>query len=82
MYFVYILKCSDNSFYCGIAKDLDSRLKVHQTGKGSKYVFSRLPFTLVYSEKLDTKSLALKRELEIKSWSREQKVRNLKLLLK
>lgn len=76
MYFLYILKCRDNSLYTGITNDLAKRLETHKKGKGSKYVLSRLPFELVYTENFETKSEALKREIEIKSWSREAKIKN------
>jgi putative endonuclease len=75
MYYVYILRCKDGSLYTGIAKDLEARLKVHRQGKGSKYVRSRLPFTLVYKEKLASKEAALKWEINIKSMSKERKGR-------
>ncbi len=81
MYHLYILLCSDHSLYTGITKDIENRLKVHISGKGSKYVKSRAPFRLVYQERLNSKSSALKRELEIKSWSREKKIEKLKLSL-
>ena len=73
MYYLYILKCSDNSFYTGITNDLKKRMIAHGQGKGSKYVRSRLPFKLVYTEKIKTKSLALKKELEVKKLRREEK---------
>jgi putative endonuclease len=79
MYTLYILKCSDNSLYTGIALDLEKRLEVHRSGKGSKYVRAHLPFQLVYTETFDSKSGAMKREAEIKGWSREMKIRNLKI---
>lgn len=75
MYFVYILKCSDKSLYTGITNNLDKRLNEHATGKGSKYVRSKRPFKLVYTEKVKTKSKALKREYFIKSLSRLDKLK-------
>jgi len=54
-------------------------MKIHRLGKGSKYVFAHLPFKLVYTEIFQSKSKALKRELEIKKWKREEKIRNLRL---
>lgn len=73
-YTLYILRCSDNSLYTGIAKDLKSRLQKHRDGTGSKYVRSRLPFELVYTEKCKDKSSALKREIEIKNYTKAQKL--------
>ncbi len=75
MYFLYILKCSDNSFYTGITNNIKNRIKVHENGKGSKYVRSRLPVELIYSEKYKTKSLALRREIEVKSLSKSEKLK-------
>lgn len=80
-YFLYILLCSDNSLYTGIAIDIEKRLAAHSSGKGSKYVYSRKPFKLIYQEKFSNKSDALKREAEIKSWSRGEKIENLGLEL-
>ncbi len=73
MYTLYIIRCSDDSLYTGIAKDLDKRLEVHKTGKGSVYVRSRLPFSLVYTEKHTDRSQATRREIEIKKMSRAEK---------
>ncbi len=74
MYFLYILECNDKSLYTGITNDLDKRLSTHLNGKGSKYVRSRLPFELKYTEEFETKSEALKREIFIKSLNRDQKI--------
>lgn len=74
MYYVYILLCSDNSLYTGITTDIKKRIVEHNNGKGSKYVRSRLPAKVVYSEKLADKSVALKREIEIKKMSRGEKI--------
>lgn len=73
MFYVYILKCGDGSFYCGYTNDVEKRLKKHKSGKGAKYTRSRLPLELVFTEKFDNKSDALKRECEIKKLSRIQK---------
>ena len=78
-YFLYILLCSDNSLYTGITPDIPKRMKAHESGKGSKYVKSRTPFTMIYSEVLADRSTALKREYEIKSWSRVKKIKVLNL---
>jgi putative endonuclease len=73
MYTVYILRCSDDSYYTGIATDLDARLLVHTSGKGSKYVRARLPFELLYTESQKNRSLATKREMRIKKMSKKEK---------
>ena len=72
-YTLYILRCSDNTLYTGITNDLEHRLEVHRSGKGAKYVRTRLPFKLVYQEELPDKSSALKREIEIKNLTRSKK---------
>ncbi len=81
MYTVYILLCADNTLYTGITNDLENRLKVHASGKGSKYVKTRLPFRVIHTEESGDRSKAQKREYEIKSWSRSEKIKNLKLSL-
>ena len=73
-WFVYILKCKDNSLYTGITNDLEKRIKVHNLGKGAKYTKARLPVSLLYSETYQTKGDALRRELEIKKLKRIEKL--------
>lgn len=73
-YHVYILRCSDNTFYTGISSDIEKRVEEHNgSAKGAKYTRSRRPVTLLYSEKCGTKSDALKREIAIKKLTRQQK---------
>lgn len=71
---VYILKCTDASYYTGITNDLARRLKAHTKGTASKYTRSRLPVKVVYREILPTKGQALSREMEIKKLTRAQKI--------
>ena len=73
--------CSDNSLYTGITNDLGKRVDVHNSGKGSKYVYSHRPFKVIYQENFETRSEAQKREYKIKSWGRERKIKELKLIL-
>jgi putative endonuclease len=70
---VYILRCRDESLYTGVTNDLDSRVAAHQAGRGARYTASRGPVTMVYSEPAESKSAALKRELQIKRWSKAKK---------
>ena len=74
-YFVYILKCADGSFYTGIAKDLKKRIKQHNglLKGGAIYTQNKNPVELKYFEEHKTRSLALKREYEIKQMTRENK---------
>ena len=75
-WYVYMLECNDKSIYTGICKnDINRRMKEHQSGKGSKYVRSRLPFKLVWSKGGFTASEALKEEYRIKQLEREDKRR-------
>ena len=70
---VYILELSNGSYYTGITNDLDRRIKKHKSGKGSKYVRSHLPFSVVYRESALNRSVASKREFKIKKLTRKQK---------
>ena len=72
-WFVYMLRCADNSLYTGYTNDVKRREAVHNTGKGAKYTKSRLPVKLVYWEEFDEKSDALKRECAIKKLTKGQK---------
>lgn len=70
---VYILECSDKTYYTGWTKDLEKRINVHNNGKGAKYTRGRLPVKVIYFEKYITKSEAMKREYQIKKMSRKEK---------
>ena len=75
MYFVYMVKCSDNTLYTGITTDLQRRIQEHNTSKkGAKYTRLRRPVTLVYSEECQDRSSASKRESVIKKLKREDKL--------
>ncbi len=71
--FVYILKCSDNTYYTGYTNNLERRIAAHNQKKGAKYTKYRTPVELVYYEVYDDKSTALKREYAIKQLTRKQK---------
>lgn len=73
-YLVYILRCSDGTFYTGITRNLPKRIDEHNTSdKGAKYTRSRRPVVLAYHEACEDKSSALKREIAIKKMTRQQK---------
>ncbi len=74
MWFTYLLLCKDNSIYTGITNDLKRRFKDHKEGRGGHYTSSHKPVKILHSEKFKTRSEALKREAEIKSWRREEKL--------
>ena len=71
---VYILRCADGSLYTGITNDLDRRMSEHEAGQGAKYTRGRGPLVLVYSENCEGRGEASKRENEIKSLRRDQKL--------
>ena len=73
MWYVYFLRCSDNSIYTGITTDLESRVKRHGQGKGCKYTAYRRPVKLIYSEKYSDKSQAARRESYLKGLKRSKK---------
>ncbi len=73
-WYVYILQCADSTFYTGITTDIDRRISEHESGTGAKYTKGRAPLKLVYSEECDNRSIASKREINIKRLSREAKV--------
>jgi putative endonuclease len=74
LWVVYLVRCSDNTLYCGIAKDLNSRLIDHNSGKGAKYTRSRRPVELVGVSPEMTKSEALKLEYRIKKLPADKKL--------
>lgn len=74
MWFVYILECSDGTFYTGITTDPDRRLKQHNAGTASKYTRGRLPIKKMHIIiERESKSAALRLEAEIKKYSRKEK---------
>jgi putative endonuclease len=76
-WYVYLLRCADNSLYCGITNDLDRRIKAHNAGTASKYTRARLPVAMAASVEVDGKSAALKLELAIKKLPAGRKIERL-----
>jgi len=72
-YFVYLLRCSDGSYYVGSTNDVEERVKRHNDGTASEWTKSRRPVALVYREEQDTLLFARRREEQIKGWSRRKK---------
>ena len=70
----YLLRCADDTLYCGITNDLDKRLNAHNEGMGAKYTRARIPVELVFSENCIDRSSASKREMEIKKLTRAEKL--------
>jgi putative endonuclease len=71
---VYLVRCSDNSLYCGVTKDIKTRIALHNEGKGSKYTKSRRPVELVAISREMTKSDALKLEYAVKKLPGNKKI--------
>lgn len=73
-WYVYILRCADNTLYTGVTTDIERRLVEHNNEKtGAKYTRTRRPVSLVYQEVYSTRSEATKREAELKKFSRAKK---------
>ena len=70
---MYILRCSDNSYYTGSTKNIVWRLEQHQAGLGAKYTAKRLPVELIYYEEYQNIQDAFYREKQVQSWSRKKK---------
>lgn len=75
MNYTYLLKCADNSLYCGWTNHLEERVKTHNEGKGAKYTKTRRPVVLAYYEEFPTKKEAMQREAAIKKLSRKDKLK-------
>lgn len=74
MWFVYILKCKNGDLYTGITDNLQRRFEEHASGKGGHFTKSFVVEKILFSEKHPDKSSALKREAQIKGWTREKKL--------
>lgn len=74
MNYVYIVECSDGTFYTGWTNNLERRIEMHSKGTGAKYTKGRGPVKLVYCEIFDTKEAAMKREYQIKKLTRQEKI--------
>lgn len=72
-WFLYILQCNDGSFYTGITKDLERRLKMHNEGKGARFTRTRRPVCVIHREVFPSRTKALIREWTVKRLSRKAK---------
>jgi putative endonuclease len=72
--YVYLLRCRDDSLYCGWTSDIDRRLAAHQSGRGSRYTASRLPVELALVQPMADRSAARREEARIKRLTRAQKL--------
>ena len=74
MHYIYIVECADSSLYTGYARNVEQRIKEHNTSeKGAKYTRGRRPVKLRYFEAFETRSEACKRESQIKKLTRKEK---------
>ena len=73
-WFYYLLRCADDTLYCGITNDQEKRLAAHNAGTASKYTRVRVPVELAYVESCADRSAASKREMAIKKLSRVKKL--------
>jgi len=73
LHYIYVVECSDGSFYTGYTTDVERRLEEHNAGQGAKYTRGRLPVKLRHQESFKNRSLAQKREYEIKQLPRSKK---------
>ena len=73
MAWMYILECSDGSYYVGSTNELERRLSEHQAGRGARYTTRRLPVKLVYSEKFTHVAEAFEREKQVQNWGRAKR---------
>ena len=74
IYYVYILKCSDNTYYTGFTSDLSKRVLEHKSGKHlDSYTYSRRPIELLYYAEFTNVEIAIETEKQIKKWSRSKK---------
>jgi predicted GIY-YIG superfamily endonuclease len=72
-FWVYILRCADDSYYTGHTDNLEQRIAKHEVGEIEGYTSTRLPVTVVFSEEFPTRAEALACEQQIKGWSRKKK---------
>jgi len=72
-YYVYIILCEGNNYYTGYTKNVNTRFRLHTNGKGARYTKIHKPKKIVYIEKLNSRSEAMKREKRIKKLAHNQK---------
>ena len=72
-FFVYILRCSDGSYYVGQTEDVQQRVHDHNEGRGATWTATRRPVELVYQESFDELDSVVRREAQLKRWSRAKK---------
>lgn len=80
MFYFYILRCKDNSLYSGQTNDLKKRIREHESNdtKSAKYTRTRRPVKLVYFESYSSRVESMRREREVKSWTKKRKEKMVK----
>ena len=73
MYHIYILRCRNTSLYVGHTQNLEARLRAHNMGLGAAHTFKHRPVKLIYSEDHPTRLAAIRRERQLKGWTRKKK---------
>ena len=73
MFHVYVLRCADDSLYVGSTQNLQARVRAHNNRRGAAHTFKHRPVNLVYSEAFGSETEAVRRERQIKRWSRGKK---------
>ena len=73
MWFVYILRCSNGAYYVGCTQNVDVRVRAHNEGRAAAFTRRHRPVALIYTETVETELDALRREKQIKGWSRAKK---------
>lgn len=81
MWFIYIIRCKDNSLYIGITENLSRRFQEHREGRGGRYTLLHKPLKIEFFEKFVTKQEALKREKQLKGWSHKKKEKLIKKIM-
>jgi predicted GIY-YIG superfamily endonuclease len=77
-YYVYIIVCMDGSFYTGYTKNIDARIRLHESGKGARYTKMHKPLKVAYFELFNSRAQAMKREKEVKTMTHQQKLKLIK----
>jgi putative endonuclease len=73
-YYVYVILCVDGSFYTGYTRDIDARVRLHQSGRGARYTRIHKPQRVAYCELFDSRAKAMRREKELKKMTHQQKL--------
>ena len=73
LFYVYILRCADSSYYVGHTEDVQARVETHNLGQGAAWTAARRPVELLYQESHPNLPSAVRREVQLKKWSRAKK---------